>query len=278
MKLSIPSPCSENWNNMLPNETGRFCNSCQKSVVDFSKFSDEQLLEFFTKKEPAENVCGKFRNDQLNRTVFISKPAPNLYNRWLALAMGFFTMIKVSDAQTEIKRDESGLVMQNKKSQQNIRSTRSSGISGIVIDEETKEPIPYAVIFIDGTENGTMTDFEGKFRFEKVLLIGNQRNKFIIKHTAYKTKEVEFVTANETALIALSRHGILLETVNVESYSVPLIDVTIMGATRTIGREEIMGGVHSTHKSSFKSRMRSFFYKIFHHRKWKEMKRKEENE
>jgi len=50
---------------MTPDIKGRFCLSCQKSVVDFSTMSDQQILLYF--KKAKENTCGKFREDQLNR-------------------------------------------------------------------------------------------------------------------------------------------------------------------------------------------------------------------
>jgi TonB family protein len=59
----IPSPCSEDWNNMLPNEKGRFCNSCQKNVIDFTNKSNEEIGQYL--KEHIQNgVCGRMRVSQ----------------------------------------------------------------------------------------------------------------------------------------------------------------------------------------------------------------------
>ncbi len=51
---------------MLPQEKGRFCNSCAKTVVDFSNMSDAEVNERM--RNAGSNICGKFRNDQLNKT------------------------------------------------------------------------------------------------------------------------------------------------------------------------------------------------------------------
>ena len=34
-KLNIAEPCREDWQNMTPNNLGRHCQNCQKTVVDF---------------------------------------------------------------------------------------------------------------------------------------------------------------------------------------------------------------------------------------------------
>lgn len=71
INLSIPKPCHENWNNMPSVDKGRFCASCQKTVMDFTGMSDRQLAAFF--KKPAGSVCGRFQQDQLNRDIEIPR-------------------------------------------------------------------------------------------------------------------------------------------------------------------------------------------------------------
>jgi len=49
IQLNIPKPCHENWNAMSPKEQGRYCGSCQKTVVDFSVMSDKEIVDYFRK-------------------------------------------------------------------------------------------------------------------------------------------------------------------------------------------------------------------------------------
>lgn len=72
IQLTIPTPCHENWENMTPEDKGRFCGSCQKQVVDFSAMSDRQIAEFF-KKPSTGSVCGRFMTDQLDREISVPK-------------------------------------------------------------------------------------------------------------------------------------------------------------------------------------------------------------
>lgn len=69
--LSVTSPCHENWEQMTPDQRGRFCASCQKIVVDFTAMSDRQVADYF--KNSAVSTCGRFYRDQLNREMVIPK-------------------------------------------------------------------------------------------------------------------------------------------------------------------------------------------------------------
>lgn len=58
LKLQIPEPCHENWNKMSPQAKGRFCDVCSKTVVDFSKFSRNEVISYMAENE-GNRVCGR---------------------------------------------------------------------------------------------------------------------------------------------------------------------------------------------------------------------------
>lgn len=70
MKLVIDNPCHENWDAMTPNEKGAFCLSCQKTVIDFSLKTIEEIKDFFVALPQAESVCGRFKEEQLEEISF----------------------------------------------------------------------------------------------------------------------------------------------------------------------------------------------------------------
>jgi hypothetical protein len=73
INISIPKPCHEDWNKMTPDQKGAFCGVCQKSVVDFSKKTDTQIINII-KDAGSQKICGRFAPDQLNRKIENKKP------------------------------------------------------------------------------------------------------------------------------------------------------------------------------------------------------------
>lgn len=70
MKITIPSPCHENWNEMVPEEKGRFCSVCSKVVKDFTNSSNKEILDILESSE--EKICGNFKQAQLNKNLHYS--------------------------------------------------------------------------------------------------------------------------------------------------------------------------------------------------------------
>lgn len=66
--LQIPNPCHENWDEMQPEEQGRFCLNCQKKVVDFTTMSDEAVKNYLLDKRE-EKTCGRFLASQIGRPL-----------------------------------------------------------------------------------------------------------------------------------------------------------------------------------------------------------------
>lgn len=70
MKIVIDNPCHENWDAMTPNEKGAFCSACQKTVLDFSKKTVDEIKSFFVELPKTETVCGRFKEEQLEEISF----------------------------------------------------------------------------------------------------------------------------------------------------------------------------------------------------------------
>lgn len=98
IQLTIAKPCHENWDAMSDVQKGKFCDSCQKQVVDFTNMSDRQLAEFF-KKPSTGSVCGRFMSDQLERELEIPKKRIPWLKYFFTIAIPAFFASKVSAQQ-----------------------------------------------------------------------------------------------------------------------------------------------------------------------------------
>ncbi|NQV53991.1 MAG: hypothetical protein HQ500_12465 [Flavobacteriales bacterium] len=99
LNISLPEPCSEDWNQMTPAEKGRFCGSCEKIVVDFTQMSDDALIEFFVTQK--QRACGRFNADQLNRAITPAPQARRNYTAAIALAGTLSVLSTTAACQTE---------------------------------------------------------------------------------------------------------------------------------------------------------------------------------
>jgi hypothetical protein len=52
---------------MASTQLGKFCESCQKEVIDFTTMSDAEIILFFKNNK---DKCGSFKASQLNRNLF----------------------------------------------------------------------------------------------------------------------------------------------------------------------------------------------------------------
>ena len=103
-QIKIEKPCNEKWADMTTNHLGKFCSSCEKNVIDFSKMGDDELIRVLEKMEG--KVCGRLQRNQLERIFVASqnrKVSPHL-NKILAglFALGMMESTHL-EAQTGLK-------------------------------------------------------------------------------------------------------------------------------------------------------------------------------
>jgi hypothetical protein len=89
--VRVPEPCHEDWNKMLPDEKGKFCLSCNKSVFDFSNKTDTEIKNILLEHKD-QKVCGHFKKSQVDRPlnikVDINKlPANMSMTKFFAIAL-----------------------------------------------------------------------------------------------------------------------------------------------------------------------------------------------
>jgi hypothetical protein len=166
IKLTIPEPCHENWQNMQPNKDGRHCLSCQKTVVDFSLMSDKEILEYVSSK--GDNLCGRFDKHQLNRGL-----QENTFRKrfswayaWGLAAIGFFWTGKAK-AQGGVRFQKIVKISDKQYATLGVISFKAlDEAKATVVDEATGLPVPYASVLAKKGK-AAIADSSGQFNLEQ---------------------------------------------------------------------------------------------------------------
>jgi hypothetical protein len=198
VNISIPKPCHENWEAMTPEDKGRFCSVCSKTVFDFTKASDKEIIEHLNNDA---TTCGRFVSSQLNRDLIVSKEKSSY---WIIATATVFSFLGIgshtvhSQVKTDtIKTDKKTINLETTKTEINHRKIR-----GIVSDEFG--PIAGANVIVKGSTRGTTTDFDGNFEIE-----ANEKEVLIFTYTGKKT--LELIVSNKSEyFISMSEEVILL--------------------------------------------------------------------
>lgn len=186
INIQIPEPCHEDWNIMTPQDKGRHCAVCSKTVVDFTKSTDEQIISTI---EQSNKLCGRFKNNQLNRDVVFSRKERNNYLNLVASSVLAFLSISTHNALAQgqpkvlqLDSTEYNLV----KGKVATSVLKEKVISGTIISKEDKLPLPGANVIIKGSTIGTQSDFDGNFTLKTSV-----DDTLVISYLGFETIEIK---------------------------------------------------------------------------------------
>jgi len=191
LTLTVPEPCGENFNTMTPVKGGKFCGSCEKTIVDFRTMSDGQILNFY--KHSNGKICGVFDEVQLNRAMpfpMAIKPNRN-WKAVAALAAGLMFSGGISGQNTSAKIGKTEIIEQHIINEEVVADKAEQPdhvLKGRILDGE--EGLIAANILIKGTSIGTSTDIDGNFE----LIIPNDLTdlEVVVQYTGYESQTLLF--------------------------------------------------------------------------------------
>lgn len=210
---------------MTPGEKGRFCDSCQKKVHDFTASPDREIVAAIAKDS---RLCGRFRGDQLNRELILPKDR----KRWWPLAAASISFLTLGTYQ--------GTAQEPVKAEQNHDDDGPLTGDTIVVSQK------YRI-------TGTLKDIKampvpnGKIGFHNkpVCIVTDDKGKFIIE--AEEGEEISLETP-EGLFIIIDPNPSLPETIKVRIWQ--------SHETRTMGL--VANITERTEKN------RTFFGRLFH--------------
>lgn len=223
IQLSIPKPCSENWDDMRPVQGGRHCQQCAKKVVDFTSYGDAELARYLQRQ--SGQICGQVRTDQLNRTILIPK-SPTRLQTWRAtgiLLAGMF-LTQSSAAQSEVISPIS--------IEQDVRiSTTSTDdpVRGKVTDVEG-EPLIGVNIVLKNSQLGTVSDLDGSFILNIPAEVSER--ELIFSYIGMEEVSVSVTSSSPLSIV-----------MQVAEHELPTAEITALSGIRVRGM--MMGGIMS---------------------------------
>ncbi len=175
IELSIPTPCSENWNTMTPSENGKFCGRCEKIVVDLSTKGDAELVRLF--KDQPDSICARIPRSKLNIPL-TTHPVFNETSFSLkALVVGTALLTSLNSfAENEIMYSDTISLVQSivddtlLPAHATIHGSNLRNIALTVLDETNGQPVPLVAIYLLDSNDLTIarikSDFEGNAMFK----------------------------------------------------------------------------------------------------------------
>lgn len=209
ISLRLDEPCTQQWSDMTPSTTGRYCDSCEKNVIDFSQMTDNEILKFLS--ENKSGFCGQFRASQLDRPFVETKlngGAKRLNSFFAGLAIAGAT--GSASAQSADTTNYHPVVVIDEKHptgpvciRQIPVDTNDLILHITVMDTLNHEAMPYANVVLQqgGVKFGGITDIDGKVTLTipadslqdtmmlTIRLIGYKMQTLAI-HTEQRTQDV----------------------------------------------------------------------------------------
>jgi len=226
--ISVKEPCTKNFSTFSTTKKGGFCQSCEKEVIDFTKFSDKELVRYLSSTN--KKTCGKFNVMQLKTYKPNSLHHMKHAMIYKGIAMMSFSLLALCTM--EVKGQKRASVerpieitmpeVMGDISYVEIEQTKYT-VTGTIVDE-ANEPLPGVNIVLKGTTVGTQTDFDGKFEFPQQLA---ENEILVLSFIGYETKTYK-VEASGPSNIDI--------TIVFDSYDVELMGEVVIGGAYTSKR------------------------------------------
>lgn len=202
--IQVPESCHEDWNEMTPTAQGRFCQACERNLVDFTQMSDTQLVHYFRTNKG--KICGRFNLTQLDRKLNYPQATKPIYSKAVGLLFsGLLTASTLEAQQSEtafplpiveaVEKEEAILI----EGPQKVEETPFE-VKGTITDEDG-EALIGATVLLKGSQQGTITDIDGKFN---MTIPADYNNPVLVfSYTGFTTQEVALNPNNPNVEIEL---------------------------------------------------------------------------
>lgn len=191
MKIIIPKPCHENWETMTPEQKGRFCSVCSKTVRDFTDTSDEEIMKTFSNS--SEDICGKFYESQINRDLQYSY----INSLFTKFAVGFIITT-------------GGFISVNAQNSDSEKNTNIKGEVAPSINGIKKDTANYKNLILGGIRSVKIDDYRPLYVLDGKIIDGNQFTE--IDPKSIKTMNILKGTSATSVYGEKGKNGVIVIT------------------------------------------------------------------
>lgn len=203
--LEIASPCSENFDKMIPNENGSFCNSCMKNVIDLSKKTNSEVAKFIAENKD-QSICARLKTTQMEEQFEYNETSKISTLKYAAVAASVLLTSNLSAQEKELVKTEIScskpdayrvgkVVAYN----HNVNEEISIIMKGKLLEAKTSKPFDREIydnlmLAVDGSQNPVKVNPKtGEFFIEtKVLKNSKMLMVTITANDYYLSKEIAF--------------------------------------------------------------------------------------
>ncbi len=211
MNIDIGTPCSENWNTMLPNTTGKHCKKCNKSVIDLREKSTTEIRELVHQHQNT-SMCVRAYSFQLDDYQYVQPIKRLAFALLIVFGSSLFSLSAKAQEATQ-KMKETYLTNKQQVSETKLKGT---------VSDENGEPLPFAKVVLvenDSIIKGTTTDFDGEYNFDLDENYLNKKYTLRISYVGYEHVILEDFTIKK---------GIMVHDFTMNNYHELMGDVIII--------------------------------------------------
>lgn len=164
-QVSMPTPCSKNWNDMEQNVGYNFCQDCSSPVIDFTTYSNAEILETLSKS--ASTVCGRLSESQLAQLNYhlVVAPANRNWMKYLgvlAIGVSIFAQNVHASSMPKVKTEMAKSINSQTDDKKPLLVKK---ISGRIFGPDKKPLAGIRVVIID-TKYVAMSDKNGAYEIK----------------------------------------------------------------------------------------------------------------
>ena len=180
--IAIEKPCDQSWQQMTEVNNGRYCDHCCKTVVDFTRMTDNEIIHYLSRRN---NIYSRFNTQQLNKlnqNLSYNKKSFLNWKGWGLAAMIFgFSQYVEANTRPAVKVEQ--FLYQNKY-EPIVDSPMI--VRGKVIAKSDGRPMPWSTIRIKGTNEVTSTNINGEFKIE----VRSTSDTLVASRCGYNSEEI----------------------------------------------------------------------------------------